>query len=86
MEMRGFMELAESLEYTGEMVETAAPVVEAAPVVPKANRLLEDLRDVMFKLRSHLEEESSGDRGVGVEIGMQRASDMIERIIRSHEG
>ncbi len=48
------------------------------------NKLLEDLHNVVFKLRAFTEMIEEGDTGLGIELGMQRAADMIEHIISNH--
>lgn len=42
--------------------------------------ILADLRDVVFKLRAFMEDRE-GDLGLGIEMGMQRAAEMIENVI-----
>lgn len=46
--------------------------------------LLSDLKNVVFKLRAFTESEMT-DTAYGIELGMQRASDMIENIISRYE-
>ncbi len=46
--------------------------------------MLEECRDLIFKLRAFME-DSAGDYALGVETGMQRAADMIENLVRRHE-
>ncbi len=46
-------------------------------------KLLEDLNDIVFKLRAFTESRE-GELGLGVELGMQRAADMIENAIKRH--
>jgi hypothetical protein len=43
------------------------------------------LLDVVFKLRSFTESQD-GEVGFGIELGMQRAADMIENVIARHFG
>jgi hypothetical protein len=52
---------------------------ELTPVSPTVV-LLEELSDLVFKLRAFTE-SADGDLGFGVEMGMQRAADMIENLI-----
>lgn len=84
--MRGYMVLAESLVLN----EFQAPVEIPAESEPSADpsdnsALLAELHDVVAKLRAHME-DGTGDMAAGVETGMQRAADMIERVLRSHGG
>lgn len=85
--MRGFIYLAE--EYLARLEEAASDLteVEMAPVstsVDAVSPVLSDLRDVVFKLRAFME-TAGGDYAFGVETGMQRAADMIERVIRTYQ-
>lgn len=64
--------------------DVPAPLVEEEPVSSEPS-LLEDLEDVVFKLRAFME-SSGGEYAYGVELGMQRAADMIERVIKRHGG
>lgn len=43
-------------------------------------RLREEISDVVFKLRAFME-SSEGELGLGIEMGMQRAADMIETVL-----
>lgn len=52
----------------------------------KASVLLEDLGDVIFKLKSYRETGSSEEYSLGVEEGLQLAADMLTRLIESHSG
>lgn len=82
--MRGYMRLAESL-VLAELDEPApepAAMPESAP--DRAEAILAELREIVSKLRSHTEHGANADEAVGVEIGMQRAADMIERVIGTH--
>jgi hypothetical protein len=47
--------------------------------------VLSDCRDLVFKLRSHEEHSPSPEYSLGIEMGMQRAADMIENLIKRHE-
>ena len=46
--------------------------------------LLSDLKNAVFKMRAFTESEMT-DTAYGIELGMQRASDMIEHIISRYE-
>lgn len=61
------------------------PLVEV--IVPTAlnSCLLEDLVEVVFKLRAFTESaENDENFSLGFELGMQRAADMIENVISRH--
>jgi hypothetical protein len=79
-QMREYMGMAENL--IGTEPEMIIEAVSYAPVaMPPA--ILEDLHDVIFKLRAFTESRE-GDIGLGIELGMQRAADMIENVIKRH--
>lgn len=78
-EMREFMTLTDGLIGADESVEIIA---DTATVF--ASTILEDLRDAVFKMRAFTESRD-GDIGFGVELGMQRAADMVENIINRHQ-
>lgn len=49
------------------------------------NELITELGDLAEKLRSHTEDED-GEQSLGVEMGMQRAADMIDNLLRRYFG
>jgi len=82
-EMRGYILLAEELLPSASecVLEDQDTSDEALPVSEPP--IIADLRDLAFKLRSHTENEDS-EQALGVELGMQRAADMVENLIRRH--
>ena len=48
--------------------------------------LMEDLGDVIFKLKSYRELDGSQDYALGVEEGLQLAADMLARLLEAHSG
>ena len=48
--------------------------------------LLEDVGDMIFKLRSYSEPDSNLDYARGVEEGLALAANMLERLLESHSG
>lgn len=52
----------------------------------EVNVLMEDLGDVIFKLKSYRELDGSEDYALGVEEGLQLAADMLARLLESHSG
>lgn len=63
--------------------EILSDIMESS-VVPQANTcLLEDLQDVVFRLRAFTE-SANDEMALGIELGMQRAADMIEHVIFNH--
>lgn len=45
--------------------------------------LLNEMNDVVFKLRAFME-STEGDIGLGIEMGMQRAADMIQNVLNRY--
>jgi hypothetical protein len=84
-QIRSYIQITESLEYTEAAPE---PVVEPRDDEPmdsdKTERLKQELRDLVSRLRAHMESEE-GDFSLGVEYGMQMAADMIENMIARNE-
>jgi len=50
-----------------------------------ANPIIQECRDIIFKLRTFMEDASGGDYALGIEIGMQRAADMIENLVGRYD-
>lgn len=63
--------------------ETPEPSAEPLTEARSDSMLLSELAEVVFKLRAFME-SSDGDYALGVEMGLQRAADMIENVIRRH--
>jgi hypothetical protein len=81
--MRDYMMMTENLILPEPESFDEGVVEEAAPA-PMANAIiLEDLRDLVFKLRAFMESRE-GDLGLGIELGMQRAAEMIENLLARH--
>ena len=80
-EMREYMFLVEDYSSTGIVTETIEEDDNDDNDSVQAhgeNPVLADLRDLVFKLRAHMDEE--------LEPGFERAAEMIENLIRKHEG
>lgn len=77
--------LAETTGYGSDLVSEDVPMEDVGEVVMLNPALMEDLRDLVFTLRAHMESETSGDYALGVETGMQRVADMIETIINRYD-
>jgi hypothetical protein len=54
--------------------------------IDRVNTLMEDLGDVMFKIKSYREPGGNEDYATGVEEGLQLAADMLTRLIENHSG
>ena len=86
-QMKEFILLTEDLLafYGAKPVDTM--IVEEAPVIqdPIEGKIITECKDLIFKLRSLMEDDSSGEYALGVEMGMQRAADMIENLVKRFE-
>lgn len=65
--------------------EAEAEIATEAAADPLMPIILEDLQNLVFKLRAFTEADG-GDFAFGVETGMERAAAMIENVIRRHTG
>ena len=74
-QMRSYIVATEQLSH--ELAD-ALPLTEAVAAPP--DMLLEDLENIIFKLRAFME-SSGGEFAFGVETGMARAADMIENAL-----
>lgn len=87
-QMRDFIAVAERLSHGNEDQMKNDILVEGAGGVMADNAsaftVLEDLREVVFRLRAFTESEVS-PQALGIELGMQRAADMIENLLRRYE-
>ncbi len=80
VQMREFIMATENL--SRQDVEPAPLIAET--VQPRHDSaLLDDLAQVIFRLRAFME-SSGGEFAFGMEMGMQRAADMIEHAIKRH--
>lgn len=48
--------------------------------------LLEDVSDMIFKLRSYTESDGSAEYARGIEEGLALAANMLERLLERHSG
>ena len=58
------------------------PIIEEESTEIEEHFIIQECRDIVFKLRAFMEDAAGGDYALGIEIGMQRAADMIENMIR----
>jgi hypothetical protein len=84
-DMREILGIIESYNSVLSPAEPILEDVSPETMTPKDNPVLDELRDLVFKLRSHTENDE-GDKALGIEEGMQLAADMIENLIRRHSG
>jgi len=87
LKMREFIDIA--LLYSDQPVENKAEILQEDIVQlftkeEVEHPLVPQLRDLVLKLRSHLEDDDNQDMAIGVETGMNRAADMIENLLRLH--
>lgn len=94
-EFAGDIQMKEFISVTNELIAFYTGITHPESVmlresadentsVPPENPILAECRDLVFKLRSFME-SSGGEYGLGVEMGMQRAAEMIDNLIRRHE-
>lgn len=81
-QMQNFIILAESLSVEALAEETVVET-EVAEGVPPTHAIFEELGQISFRLRTFMESEG-GEYALGVEMGMQRAADMIDNVISRH--
>lgn len=85
-DMRHYIRLTESAPspivedafYLDDLVEDIGPTSRSL--------MLEDVNDMIFKLRSYSERDGSDDYIQGVEEGLALAANMLERLVERHIG
>lgn len=81
--MRDFIMATENLNLADLTENVPEPSGEPLTEARSDGELLSELANVVFRLRAFME-SSDGDYALGVEMGMQRAADMIENVLRRH--
>lgn len=84
-DIRRYIRLTESSsvsDVTEDMTYEGIHVVD----VDTSSLLLEDLNDIVFKLRSYGEPDGNLDYARGVEEGLALAANMLERLLERHSG
>lgn len=76
--MRGLIRLVEITDYSEPVIEFQ----EEEPVVQDKS-MKDDLADLIAKLNDHYESEDS-EKSLGIELGMQRAAEMIENLLKKY--
>ena len=56
------------------------------PDIDTSTYLIEDVNDMIFKLRSYSEQDSNLDYARGVEEGLALAANMLDRLIERYSG
>jgi hypothetical protein len=88
-EMRKFIEVSRE-ERMRALLEAyvnpqPAPAVELPPPPDKSVEMLAELKDLIARLQSYQELADNQDYAMGVEVGLQMASEMIEHIIHKYQ-
>lgn len=83
-DMRNFIVLAESLNVGSIDISQDTPASIEPETAAASPVILHDLGELVARLRSFMETES-GEYALGVEMGMQRAADMIENLVRRYK-
>ena len=85
-QMKSFIVLTEELlaHYASTTMPIDNTVLEKEIEVVE-HPIVQECKDIVFKLRAFMEDASGGDYALGIEIGMQRAADMIDNLIKRYE-
>ena len=87
LKMREFIEIART--YGNEPMEDGLHILEekceVIPLPRVEHPLVTKLKEAVSKMRNHLEDDPNQDVALGVEMGLQRAADMIEHVINNGE-
>lgn len=86
-QMKSFIVLTEELlaHYASATVPQAYTTISEEHTEIVEHPMVQECKDIVFKLRAFMEDASGGDYALGIEIGMQRAADMIENLIKRYE-
>lgn len=76
--MRSFMILTEELSV--DNIDDNEEIEQDDDAPKNSEQLLLELEDAILRLRSHTENEDT-DEAYGIEMGMNRAADLIETIL-----
>jgi hypothetical protein len=87
VQMRDFITMTEDLIRNGIFEDVGEPLLRATaepPAPSSPSVLLEELNDLVFKLRAFTD-TNDDVLAEGIEVGMQRAADMIENMLNRHK-
>ncbi len=86
-DMRQYIRLTESAPSSTE-VDAIFHLDEIVEQIQLEDRtlMLEDVSDMIFKLRSYSERDGSDDYMQGVEEGLSLAANMLERLVERYNG
>ena len=80
-----YMRLVESAAVSTDEEDMTFEGIHVVDVDP-SSLLLEDINDMIFKLRSYSEPDGDLSYARGVEEGLALASNMLERLLERHSG
>jgi hypothetical protein len=82
-DIRRYIRLTEN---SAMSVDDDSTIMEAiyVPDMDGSSLLLDDINDMIFKLRSYGEPDGNLDYARGVEEGLALAAEMLERLLESH--
>ncbi len=83
-DIRRYIRLTETSTMSSDedMILEGIHVVDLDPIEP----LLEDVNDIIFKLRSYSEMDTDLNYARGIEEGLALAANMLERLLERHSG
>jgi len=86
-QMKSFIVLTEELlaHYSKATLPTELEPISEEHAEIFEHPMVNECKNIVFKLRAFMEDASGGDYALGIEIGMQRAADMIENLIKRYE-
>lgn len=84
-DIRRYIRLTESSLVSREDQDIVVEDIEV-PDLNLHEPLLEDVSDMIFKLRSYSENNDSPEYARGIEEGLALAADMLERLLERHSG
>lgn len=84
-DIRRYIRLTENTAMFSEDEDTTLEDIHVVDV-DASHLLLEDVNDMIFKLRSYSERDGTLDYARGVEEGLALAANMLERLLERHSG
>ena len=84
-DIRRYIRLTESSLVSPADEDTLFEGIEI-PDLDATDTLLEDVSDMIFKLRSYSENDDSPEYARGIEEGLALAANMLERLLERHSG
>jgi hypothetical protein len=84
-DIRRYIRLTENTAVSPEDEDVILESIQV-PGLDDSTPLLEDVSDMIFKLRSYSEPDETLDYARGVEEGLALAANMLERLLERHSG